>query len=91
MLINTSQGKSSTSWEYKVLEVEGTAVTDMWPKIISIKETDLDQLGRQGWELCTSIPVIETVFPNFGNEEYHTGIKTNTRTAKVTLIFKRRL
>ena len=34
---------------------------------------------------------IETVHPNFGNEEYANGIQPNVRNSRVTLIFKREI
>lgn len=50
----------------------------------------MDSLGNQGYELISVIPIIETVFPNYGNDTYHTGIKSNTRTKELELFFKRK-
>ena len=42
------------------------------------------------WELVANITEIETVHPNFGKEDYVTGIQPNTRSKNVILIFRRR-
>lgn len=54
-------------------------------------ETTLSLYGKDGWELVSTYTTTETVFPNFGNEDYHTGIKENTRTETVNFVFKRRV
>lgn len=51
--------------------------------------SQLNKLGEQGWELVNVYTTTETVFPNFGNEDYHTGVKSNTRTQTVNFVFKR--
>jgi len=80
---------SNVLWQYKMIEVSGLALFDSSSKVISIDLEEFQQLGTDGWELCATIPYIETGFPNFGSEEYHTGIKSNTRTSKVVFLFKR--
>lgn len=42
------------------------------------------------WELVGTVTEIETVHPNFGKEDYVTGIQPNTRTSGTILIFRRR-
>lgn len=51
--------------------------------------SQLNKLGKQGWELVNVYTTTETVFPNFGNEDYHTGVKSNTRTQTINFVFKR--
>lgn len=51
----------------------------------------LNSYGKDGWELVNIYSTIETVFPNFGNEEYHSGIKENTRTQTINFVFKRKI
>ncbi len=91
LIIGLTRGKASESWVYQVQTVDGFALTNYSPRIVSIDDKELDKLGWSGWELCAAIPVTETQFPNFGSEEYHTGIKDNTRTNSVILIFKKRV
>lgn len=50
----------------------------------------LDDLGDAGWEVVSSTSLIETKFPNFGNGEYHTGLKSNTRTSEIIVFLKRK-
>lgn len=49
----------------------------------------LNELGEQGWELVSTYTTTETLFPNMGNADYHTGVKTNTRTKTINFVFKR--
>ncbi|MDD6702431.1 MAG: hypothetical protein PUE35_07545 [Bacteroidales bacterium] len=52
-------------------------------------DATLNSYGKEGWELVDIYTTEETVFPNFGDAEYHTGIKENTRTATINFVFKR--
>ena len=54
-------------------------------------QSQLNDLGQEGWELVATYSTIETLFPNYGDKEMHTGIKSNTRTQKVCFVFKRPL
>ena len=49
----------------------------------------LNELGSQGWELVSTYTTAETLFPNMGEANYHTGIKENTRTQTINFVFKR--
>lgn len=51
----------------------------------------LNHWGKEGWELVDVYTTTETVFPNFGDENLHTGIKANTRTKALNFVFKRQL
>ncbi len=79
-------------WEYKLLEVSTVgeeSKEDSGRRDLTLNEAQLQQLGDEGWELVTSWNEIETCFPNFGNDSYHTGIKSNVRSHRVRLVFKR--
>jgi hypothetical protein len=79
ILVVTSN-PDNTQWEYKVVEAKGLSLSPFYPSIINLNE---------GWELCSVVPITETVFPNFGDESYVTGIQANTRTTKMIFIYKR--
>lgn len=49
----------------------------------------LNLYGKDGWELVSAYTTVETVFPNFGDASYHTGVKENTRTNTINFVFKR--
>lgn len=51
----------------------------------------LSGYGKEGWELVSVYTTIETAYPNFGDAEYHTGIKENTRTQTINFVFKRQI
>lgn len=82
-------------WEYKVvknLPIDGLYRVGEGAKAINtinISEDELNKIGQEGWELVDSYLEMETAFPNFGKEEYHTGIKPNVRPQLLVLIFKR--
>ena len=47
------------------------------------------EMKVQGWELVDSFLEHETSHPNFGKEDYVTGIQPNIRPSRLVLIFKR--
>lgn len=98
---NSSSEKEQTLWEYKEITMFGKVQKSnslFSSNVENTKTRDfpdvserLNNLGKEGWELVGMYTTQETVFPNFGNEDYHTGIKTNTRTKEVVFILKRPL
>jgi len=86
---------SEQKWEYKVIKVypdnsyDRTGADALRYHTIAPSESELSKLGYKGWELVTSYLEMETSYPNFGNEDYHTGIKTNVRPQSLVLLFKR--
>lgn len=77
-------------WEYKIVTIEAKSGTDFAPNTFSISSEDLNLFGMEGWELVDVYTTLETVHPNFGNSEYVTGIRENTRTESVNYVFKRK-
>lgn len=86
--------KPAPRWEYKKL----VFLTDGQPartgfgardyNSIKLDESLLESMGSQGWELVTSYLEMETAFPNFGKEDYVTGLQPNIRPQSLVLIFK---
>lgn len=83
------------TWEYRVVSVwgEGYARYDSVDAynqdFIDLSEPNLVGYGNEGWELAGCFLEMETAFPNFGNEDYVTGIRDNVRPQRLVLIFKR--
>ena len=49
----------------------------------------MDSLGCEGWELVNTYTELYTLYPNFGQEGYHTGIKENVKIKNICFVFKR--
>ena len=80
------------SWEYKVKRVSGESSylrADFKPLPISLTDLTDTLKSEAGWELVACVPETETVHPNFGNDEYVTGLQPNVRSNAVLLIFRR--
>ncbi len=76
-------------WEYKVVSVKPSDATKFQPNRFFISETTLNTYGKDGWELVDVYEQTETVHPNFGNDQYVTGLQPNIRTLELGLLFKR--
>jgi len=82
----------TSKWEYKVVSVKGTdegSMADFQSHKLEVSEESLNPLGEDGWELVGIYEKTETVHPNFGNDQYVSGIQPNVRTAEVNFVFKR--
>ncbi len=82
-------------WEYHTLEFTGTGISRtgssaLGASTILVESSKLREMGEQGWELVGTLLEMETAFPNFGKDEYVTGLRENVRPQKAVLIFKRR-
>lgn len=83
----------SPKWEYKVLTIKGAEQSSMpkfQPKEFKVSNNSLNSYGEDGWELVDVYQTIETIHPNFGDEEYVTGIQPNVRTSEINFVFKRK-
>lgn len=79
-------------WEYKIVKVAGkeTEYRETFGSLVFNDQTAmLNKMGNEGWELVSTYTETGTVFPNFGNSEYVTGIRDNTRTNVLNFVFKR--
>lgn len=87
--ISCSKKEEPQKWEYKTLiawSVDGGEFNEF---IIPIPQTEMDNLGSQGWELIDVYTRVGTVHPNFGDEKYVTGLQPNVRTTGIYYVFKR--
>ena len=86
--------KPAPRWKYKKLVFltdgrhDRTGFGALSYSSIKLDESLLESMGSQGWELVTSYLEIETAFPNFGKEDYVTGLQPNIRPQSLVLIFK---
>lgn len=86
-----SCGSKNEQWEYKVVKVAGhdaEIAADFGTLVFADQTAMLNKMGKEGWELVSAYTETGTAFPNFGNSEYVTGIRDNTRTAVVNFVFK---
>ena len=82
----------NTPWEYKVVKVAGKpaeTLADYGALVYGDQTAMLNKMGKEGWELVSTYTETATAFPNFGNSDYVTGIRDNTRTSVVNFVFKR--
>jgi hypothetical protein len=91
--------KPIPKWEYKTVEI--LADTDISANSDSAKRlsyktikdyklrSELSSLGSDGWELVSTFLEVETAHPNFGKEDYVTGLNPNVRPQKLVCILKR--
>lgn len=91
LLISCSENKKY--WEYKIIYYTGYNSRDgneaFKYQTITPDEAELSRLGKEGWEIATSYLEMETAYPNFGRDDYHTGIKENVRPQRLVIILKR--
>ena len=93
VLLSALTTSCTSKWEYKTITFNGTEDEELakfTSKKIDIPTTSLNSLGEEGWELVDILDKIETVHPNFGNDEYVTGLQPNVRTSEVSFVFKRK-
>lgn len=83
----------TSKWEYKTISVKGEEQETM-PKFqankFEVSDESLNLFGKDGWELIGIYEKTETVHPNYGNEEYVSGLQPNVRTAEINFVFKRK-
>lgn len=91
MIIFLTRDKDKTdSWVYQAKVVEGIGFSSWYSNTFDIGDV-IKEYDYSDWELCAAIPLTETVFPNLARGDTVIGIKSNTRTLSIVLIFKRKL
>ena len=94
ILMGCSKKEEHPQWEYFVYEYtpDSGSYSEYAPNEFDshIMGRMLNLYGKEGWELVSACPISETLFPNFGNREYVTGLRDNTKTQCIKFIFKRK-
>jgi hypothetical protein len=92
------KAEAQALWEYNVvaaipeMPAARTGIDAARHTQIALSAENMSKkFGSQGWELVTAYLETETAFPNFGDEKYVTGLKSNIRPARLVMIFKRRV
>lgn len=92
--LGISVSSCTATWEYKVVSVKGmednSKMRDFHPKKFDASGESLNLFGKEGWELVEVFETTETIHPNFGNDEYVSGIQPNVRTSEINFVFKRK-
>ena len=86
---NSKDSGKPVLWEYKQVAAEGKTLNDFRPSVAGVSIDELNALGAEGWELVACYDNLETVYPNFGDDKYVTGIQPNVRTSTIFYVFKR--
>ncbi|MDH7459694.1 DUF4177 domain-containing protein [Chitinophagaceae bacterium 26-R-25] len=82
----------SDKWEYKIVSVKGKEQENgkFQSNKFEVSDTALNLFGKDGWELVNVYGKTETVHPNFGNDQYVSGLQPNVRTEELNFVFKRK-
>jgi hypothetical protein len=83
----------TSKWEYKIVSVKGEEQETMakfQSNKFDVSDEALNLFGADGWELVGIFEKTETVHPNYGSDEYVTGLQPNVRTAEIDFVFKRK-
>jgi hypothetical protein len=82
----------SDKWEYKMVSVKGKEqeTAKFESNRFEVTDESLNMFGKDGWELVGIFEKTETVHPNFGNDQYVSGLQPNVRTAEINFVFKRK-
>ena len=59
-------------------------------RTVDLDIEELQMAGKNGWEIAGQWLEHETVFPNFGKDEYVTGLQSNFRPSKLLILLKRK-
>lgn len=89
--------KPTPKWEYFRLEVLAETASGVYGdnlkklayKSVPDIESKINTLGTEGWELVAVYLELETAHPNFGKEDFVTGLQPNFRPQSLVCIFKR--
>jgi len=84
-LLSCSSKPQKTNWEYMTWSINTKGLSIFSPSNINSQATvdKLSEYGRQGWELCSTIPVTRSDY------SFYPGTLKDVQTTEVVLIFKR--
>jgi hypothetical protein len=88
ILIN---GLQKNVWEYRVMHFPAENAGDLSPSTVKLDISELQEAGKNGWEIVGQWVEHETVFPNFGKEQYVTGLQPNFRVSQLSILLKRKI
>ncbi|MEN3335655.1 MAG: hypothetical protein V7641_5020 [Blastocatellia bacterium] len=94
LLLGWTAFKPRPKFEYTFLQYgsesnDRTGTGAMKFATIQIDESRIAAMSDEGWEMVSSWLEMETAYPNFGKEEYVTGLQPNIRPQRAVLLFKR--
>ena len=88
-------------WEYKTVSVLaevpkaaqalGTDYEKVSDASVPLDDDSLSRLGGTGWELVATFLEHRTEHPNFGRNQYVTGLQPNVRPQRLVLLYKKRV
>ena len=92
VLLGLTLFSCTEKWEYKIVTVKGTeqGTGKFLSNKFDVSDESLNLFGKDGWELVDTYTKTETVHPNFGNEQYVSGLQPNVRTEEINFVFKRK-
>lgn len=79
-------------WEYRIVALDGEDGV-LTSNTLDRSEAIMRNLGRQGWELVSSFPIVRTKMKDVSMKQlgYVSNIRADIRTTAVSYIFKRRI
>ena len=77
-------------WEYRVMEFSAKPGDKNASRTVDLDIEELQMAGKNGWEIAGQWLEHETVFPNFGKDEFVTGLQPNFRPSKLLILLKRK-
>jgi|ERR1035437_5454337 hypothetical protein len=92
-LLGLGISSCTTKWEYKIVSVKGVeegTTGKFQSNKFDVSDESLNLFGKDGWELVSVFEKTETVHPNYGNDQYVSGLQPNVRTAEINFVFKRK-
>ncbi len=97
IIVLATSSSGDARWEYRYeRDFQETSLdrngSDAFKQsMVSPSIAKINKLGEQGWELVSAYVENETAWPNFGKDEFVTGLQPNVRAQSLVMIFKRKI